>query len=88
MAAQDRQCPSCGAVVPAAEGQHAENLVSDQVRCPSCGEKVLLETDARGDQTGDVARAEGAPPGRREEGGFSGQEDLGDLADELHDKPT
>jgi endogenous inhibitor of DNA gyrase (YacG/DUF329 family) len=87
MATRDRRCPSCGEVVPAETGQHAENLVSDQVRCPHCGEQVILEPGARGEQSGDVPRAEAAPPQEGEDT-FSGEETMGDLAEELRDKPT
>jgi endogenous inhibitor of DNA gyrase (YacG/DUF329 family) len=87
MATQDRRCPSCGEVVPAEEGQHAENLVSGQVRCPHCGEKVILESGARGEPSGDVPRT-GAAPTQPGEDTFSGQETMGDVAEELRDKPT
>jgi endogenous inhibitor of DNA gyrase (YacG/DUF329 family) len=85
----DLECPECGKTVPSEEGQHAENLVTGQVGCPHCGASVTLDPAAAGNSTGDVAGAEGAPPGEHEDiDAFAGQETLDDVADELGDKPT
>lgn len=84
----EQTCANCGGVVPSELGQHAEDLVTGVVTCPHCGSQVALRKP--GDSaTGDATRAEAAPPGRQEDTeAFSGQETLGDLADELRHKPT
>lgn len=84
----DQTCPSCGREVPSELGQHAGDLVSALVTCPHCGSQVTLRKQEAA-AAGDVPQAGAAPPGRSEgTEAFSGQETLGDLADELRNKPA
>jgi len=86
----DVQCPSCGQAIPSESGWHAGSMVSATVECPHCGESVALRQEEAGSQaTGDVERAEAAPPGRTEgTEAFSGNESVADLAEELRSKPN
>ncbi len=70
-------CPSCGAAI----AQH--DIRADVALCPSCGDKLSREP------TGDVERAEAAPPGRtegREE--FAGEETVAGVMEEIREKET
>jgi uncharacterized Zn finger protein (UPF0148 family) len=68
-------CPSCGAGL----GQH--DIPVAALLCPGCG--AALDVSA----TGEVTRAEAAPPGRvegREE--FAGEETLEGVMEEIREK--
>jgi uncharacterized Zn finger protein (UPF0148 family) len=88
----DQTCPNCGAEVPRETGQHAPTPSAGVVTCPNCGATVTLdkpgaEPEAAGAPTGDVPRAEAAPPGERTgEDAFSGEETVPDVMDEISEK--
>lgn len=86
----EQTCPGCGTDLPEALGQHAEDLVTGLVTCPTCGASVTLREGPDDEPaSGDFERAEAAPPGRTEgTDSFSGQETMQDLAEELKDKPS
>ena len=85
----DVQCPRCDQTTPSESGWHAGSMVSAKVECPHCGESVALRQEKAADATGDVERAEAAPPGRAEgTESFSGNESFTELVEELRDKPT
>lgn len=85
----EQMCPVCGKALPSALAQHADNLEIGLVTCPHCGAGVTLEKGPNETAGAVYEQAQAAPPGR-EEGRetFSGQETMGDLAEELSDKPT
>ena len=82
-------CPSCGTEIPAALGQHADNLVTGLVTCPKCGASVTLREGPDDEPvSGDYERADAAPPGRTEGADtFSGAETIEELADDVKDEP-
>jgi len=80
-------CPNCGKDLPGAMGQHASDLVSGLVTCPHCGASVTLRDGAVESPSGDFETAAAAPPGRTEgSDSFAGNENFGDLAEELGEK--
>lgn len=80
-------CPSCGNELPSALGQHASDLVSALVTCPSCGAEVTLREGAVGTPSDDYEAAAAAPPGRTEgTETFAGNENFGELTEELEEK--
>jgi predicted RNA-binding Zn-ribbon protein involved in translation (DUF1610 family) len=80
-------CPSCGSDLPSALGQHASDLVSALVTCPSCGAQVTLREGAVEAPSGDYEAAAAAPPGRTEgTDTFAGNDTFGELTEELQDK--
>ncbi len=84
----EQTCPSCGAALPGALAQHADNLEVGLVTCPTCGAGVTLAKGAAEPAT-TYERAHAAPPGRTEgRETFSGNESLGALREELRDKPS
>ncbi len=80
-------CPNCGNELPSEMGQHASDLVSALVTCPSCGASVTLREGAVETPSGDYETAAAAPPGRTEgTETFSGNETFGELKEELREK--
>jgi uncharacterized Zn finger protein (UPF0148 family) len=68
-------CPSCGAGI----GQH--DVGAATLLCPSCGAKLTMSA------TGQVERAEAAPPGRTEGRDESaGHETVEGVMEELREK--
>jgi len=88
----EQTCPNCGAEVPRETGQHAQTPSAGVVTCPNCGQQVTLdkpgaEPEQAGTQTGDVQRAEAAPPGEPTgEDTFSGEESAEGVMDEVREK--
>jgi len=88
----DQTCPSCGADVPAATGQHAETPSAGVVTCPNCGAKVTLhkpgaEPEQSNQPPGDAPRTAAAPPGQASgEDAFSGEETVEGVMDEIRQK--
>ncbi len=80
-------CPKCGSDLPSAMGQHASDLVSGLVTCPSCGASVTLREGAVESPSGDFETAAAAPPGRTEgSDDFAGNETFTELTEELREK--
>ena len=89
----DTQCPNGGRDVPAETGQHALTPSAGVVTCPHCGAEVTLDRpgaeaqDQTAAPSGNVERAEAAPPGRTENREtFAGEETVAGVMEELSEK--
>jgi aerobic carbon-monoxide dehydrogenase medium subunit len=90
-----RQCPNCGAELPQEEGQHALSPSAGTIRCPNCGATVTLEgppgaeggPPRPGSAEGEPVTTEASLQETERPDYFSGEETVGEVMDELRDKP-
>jgi hypothetical protein len=88
-------CPSCGAELPEEEGQHALSPSAGTIRCPNCGATVTLEgppgaeggPPRPGSAEGGPVTTEASLSETERHDHFSGEETVGEVMDELRDKP-
>ncbi|HYY04393.1 MAG TPA: hypothetical protein VE736_10955 [Gaiellaceae bacterium] len=82
-------CPSCGAPLPEAVGQHAVAPDAGVVDCPNCGARVNLETGEAERGLSSAGRAEeqgGAPIEGGQPETFAGEETVEDVMREIEEK--